>query len=123
MSGFLVGKASEISEGDKKIIVANGRSIGVYNLGGQFFAIRNTCPHKGAALCTGITAAFITSSGPGNFEYEREGEIARCPWHQWEFDIKTGCMVVDPKMRTKTYEVTVERYDVSIEDNNVYIHV
>lgn len=123
MSGVLVGKASEIPEGDKKIIVANGRSIGVYNIGGQFFAIRNTCPHQGAALCSGITAALITSSGPGNFEYERDGEIVRCPWHQWEFDIKTGYMIADPKMRTKIYEVTVERYDVSIEDDHVYIYV
>ncbi|MBP1156227.1 MULTISPECIES: Rieske (2Fe-2S) protein [unclassified Paenibacillus] len=123
MSGFLVGKASEIPEGDKKIVVADGRSIGVYNIGGQFYAIRNTCPHQGAALCTGITAAFITSSGTGSFEYERDGEIVRCPWHQWEFDIKTGCMVIDPKMRTKSYEVTVERYDVSIEDQDVYIHL
>ncbi|EFZ1984457.1 Rieske (2Fe-2S) protein, partial [Shigella flexneri] len=101
MNGFLVGKASEIPEGEKKIILANGRSIGVYNIGGEFFAIRNICPHQGAALCSGITSAFINSSGPGNFVYEREGEIVRCPWHQWEFDIKTGCMIVDPNKRTK----------------------
>ena len=123
MSGYLVGKASEIPEGEKKIVVAGGRSIGVYNIGGQYFAIRNTCPHQGAELCSGITAALITSSGPGDFEYERDGEIVRCPWHQWEFDIKTGCMIVDPKIRTKSYEVTVERYDVSVEENNVYIHL
>ncbi|WP_134703014.1 Rieske (2Fe-2S) protein [Ammoniphilus sp. YIM 78166] len=123
MSGYLVGKASEIPVGEKKIIEANGRSIGVYNIGGEFFAIRNTCPHQGAPLCKGIKTAFITSKGPGNFDYERDGEIVRCPWHQWEFDIKTGCMVVDPKMRTKSYEVTVERYDVSIEENNVYVHL
>ncbi|ALS21422.1 MULTISPECIES: Rieske (2Fe-2S) protein [Paenibacillus] len=123
MSVFLVGKASEIPEGKKKIVEANGRSIGVYNIAGQFYAIRNTCPHQGAALCAGLTAAYITSTGPGHFEYERDGEIVRCPWHQWEFDIKTGCMIVDPKMRTKSYEVTVERYDVSIEDNEVYIHL
>jgi nitrite reductase (NADH) small subunit len=122
MSNFLVGKVSEIAEGDKKIIEANGRSIGVYNINGEFFAIRNTCPHQGAALCSGITSALITSKGPGNFEYERDGEIVRCPWHQWEFDIKTGAMVADPKKKIKTYEVTVERYDVSIEENLLYLH-
>jgi len=123
MTGFLVGKASEIPEGGKKIIEANGRSIGIYNIGGEFFAIRNTCPHQGAALCSGITTEFINSTGPGNFVHEREGEIVRCPWHQWEFEIKTGCMVVDPKKRTKSYEVTVERFDVSVEDKEVYVHI
>ncbi|WML50919.1 Rieske (2Fe-2S) protein [Neobacillus sp. PS3-12] len=123
MNGVLVGKTSEIPEGEKKIITANGKSIGVYNIGGEFFAIRNTCPHQGAALCSGITTAFIDSSGPGNFTYQREGEIARCPWHQWEFDIKTGCMIVDPKKRTKSYEVTVERFDVSVEDKGIYVHI
>lgn len=123
MTRFFVGKASEILEGEKKIIEANGRSIGVYHVGDQFYAIRNTCPHQGAELCRGITTALITSTGPGVFEYEHEGEIVRCPWHQWEFDVKTGCMIVDPKMRTKSYEVTVERYDVSIEDNHLYVHL
>lgn len=123
MNGFLVGKASEIPEGEKKIITVNGRSIGVYNIGGEFFAIRNTCPHQGAPLCSGITTAFIDSSGPGNFTHQREGEIVRCPWHQWEFDIKTGCMAVDPKKRTKSYEVTVERFDVSVEDKDIYVHI
>ncbi|MDQ0218151.1 Rieske (2Fe-2S) protein [Peribacillus cavernae] len=123
MTSFFVGKASEIPEGEKKIVVANGRSIGVYNIEGQFFAIRNTCPHQGAALCTGITTAFINSSGPGNFVHEREGEIVRCPWHQWEFDIKTGHMIVDPKKRTKSYDVTVERFDVSVEESEIYVHL
>ncbi|MBP1153612.1 MULTISPECIES: Rieske (2Fe-2S) protein [unclassified Paenibacillus] len=123
MNRFLVGMASEIPEGSKKIIQAEGRSVGIYNIEGQYYALRNTCPHQGAELCSGITASYITSNGPGDFAYEREGELVRCPWHQWEFDIKTGCMITDPKMRTKTYDVTVERYDVSVEENQLYVHI
>jgi 3-phenylpropionate/trans-cinnamate dioxygenase ferredoxin subunit len=110
-------------EGTRKIIDAEGRSIGIYNIGGAFHAIRNICPHQGAPLCTGPTVAFVTSDEPGEFTYEREGEILRCPWHQWEFDIKSGCMIVDPKMRTKTYDVTVERFDISVEENQVFVHL
>ena len=40
--------------------------------------------------------------------YTREGEIIKCPWHQWEFDIKTGHALYDPKLRVRTYRVEVE---------------
>jgi 3-phenylpropionate/trans-cinnamate dioxygenase ferredoxin subunit len=120
---YAVAKASEIPPGTHKLVTAGGRSLGVYNVAGQFYALRNVCPHQGAELCRGLVKPWIVSSGPGHFEYEREGEIVRCPWHQWEFDIKTGCMIVDPATRTKSYEVTVERFDVSVEDDSVIVHM
>ena len=40
--------------------------------------------------------------------YTREGEILKCPWHQWEFDIKTGQALYDPKLRVRAYRVEVE---------------
>lgn len=123
MSSYLAGRSSEIPPGTRKVVEVNRRSIGIYNINGQFYAIRNLCPHQGAPLCEGITSSYVTSSRPGEFAYEREGEVVRCPWHFWEFDMKSGCMIVDPKMRTKTYDVTVERYDVSVEDGNVIVHM
>ncbi|MDF2726033.1 MAG: Rieske [2Fe-2S] protein [Paenibacillus sp.] len=123
MQKVFVGMKADIPPGTHKIVEAGGRSLGVYNIRGEFYAIRNVCPHQGAALCTGITTSFVTSPRPGEFVYEREGEIVRCPWHFWEFDIKTGCMVVDPKTRMKTYEVTVERYDVTVQEESVFVHV
>ncbi|NHN30505.1 Rieske (2Fe-2S) protein [Paenibacillus agricola] len=123
-----IGLVSEIPPGSHKIVVAGGRSLGVYNLNGQFYALRNICPHQGAELCKGLTKPLVVSSAPGRFEYEREGEIIRCPWHQWEFDIKTGCQIVDPEVRIKSYEVTVEevaveKFDVSVEDGAVIVHM
>lgn len=124
MTKYCVGKASDLAPGEKMIVEAGGRSIGIYNIRGQFYALRNLCPHQGAALCAGVTTAFVTSSGPGDFSFECEGEIARCPWHQWEFDIKTGQMVVDPATRTMTYDVSVEKYDVSVDDEEfIYVHI
>ncbi|TXK68953.1 Rieske (2Fe-2S) protein [Paenibacillus sp. N3.4] len=121
MTRHLVGNVSECTPGSKKIIEVGGRSIGIYNINGEYYAIRNLCPHQGAALCTGTTSAFITSSSPGEFCFEREGEIVRCPWHFWEFDIKTGCMIVDPRTRTKTYDISVERYDVSVNEEQIFV--
>lgn len=120
---YVVATVAEIPPGSRKIVEAGGRSIGVFNQGGQFYALRNVCPHQGAELCRGLVKPLVVSNGPGHFEYEREGEIVRCPWHQWEFDIKTGCMIVDPAMRTKTYEVTVETFGVTVEEGQVVVHM
>jgi nitrite reductase (NADH) small subunit len=120
---YLVGFVSELPPGSKKIVDAGGKSVGIYNINGGYYAIRNLCPHQSAGLCEGITTSFITAKLPGEFHFERDGEIVRCPWHFWEFDIKTGQMVVDPKMRTKTYDVTVEKYDVVVNEDQVYVHL
>jgi nitrite reductase (NADH) small subunit len=121
MGKHVVGTVQEIGPGTKKIVRLEGKSIGVFNIDGRFFALRNICPHQGAPLCEGLIHPLVTSSVPGQYELERDGEIIRCPWHQWEFDIHTGCMIVDPTTRTKTYEVTVEKFDVSLQDDVVMV--
>ena len=63
------------------------------NIKGEFFGLLNRCPHQGAALCEGPLIA-PQSSDPGEIEYTRLGEIIRCPWHGWEFDIRTGCILL-----------------------------
>ena len=50
---FLVGRADDIPPGSRKIVRIAGRSIGVFNVDGAFYAIRNRCPHQGAPLCEG----------------------------------------------------------------------
>ena len=123
MTSHMIGTLEDYPPGSKKCIEIEGKSIGIFNINGQLYALRNVCPHQGAPLCEGSITPWMTASRPYQFEYEREGEIIRCPWHQWEFDIKTGCMIVDPKLRTKTYDVTVESYDISVNSGKVILVV
>ena len=75
----------------------------------SIFGLLNRCPHQGAALCEGPLIGLAQSSDPGEIEYTRLGEILRCPWHGWEFDIRTGQSYCDPKkFRTRAYPVNVE---------------
>jgi 3-phenylpropionate/trans-cinnamate dioxygenase ferredoxin subunit len=109
MAKHIVGTIDEIPVGGRKIVEIAGRSLGVFNVGGEYFALRNRCPHQGGPLCVGQLTGFITSSTPGEYEYSRKGEIVRCPWHGWEFDIRTGQSWFDPaKVRVRRYEVKVE---------------
>ncbi len=111
----VVGPASEIPPGSRKMIVPfRGRAgIGVFNVNGTFHALRNICPHKAGPLCVGRVSGRVTADAPPtagdtNLDLVRDGEIIRCPWHLWEFDILTGACLVDPRMRVKTYPVSIE---------------
>ncbi len=104
-----MGATKEIPPGKSKIVNVGNRSIGVYNIKGEYFAIKNVCPHQQAPLCLGEVTGMMLPCRPGEFIYGRDGEIVRCPWHGWEFDIKTGRSVFNPhRVRVRSYEVTVE---------------
>ena len=86
-----VGKVQDLPSGSRKIVPLGGRSgIGVFNVNGKFHAVKNVCPHQGGPLCQGRLRPHVRSSGPYHVTWEREGEILKCPWHNWEFDLKTG---------------------------------
>lgn len=109
MKRHIICKASEIPVGGRKIVDADGKSIGIFNVKGQFYALRNICPHQMAPLCLGKVTGYSEPSNVGEFNWSRDGEIIRCPWHAWEFDIKTGKSIFNPhKVKTRSYEVKVE---------------
>lgn len=103
-----VGSTSDIPINSFKVVDAGGRSIGVYNIEGEFYAIHNYCPHQGAKLCQGPVSGTTLPSGVYEYLYGREREIVRCPWHGWEFDIKTGKSLFDEKVRARSYPVQVK---------------
>ncbi|MDE2777778.1 MAG: Rieske (2Fe-2S) protein [Chloroflexota bacterium] len=122
MRRIVVAKVGEIPAGERKIIVPfRGRAgIGIFNVKGRFYALRNICPHKRGPLCTGEVAGRSTTSAPpsltgGFVGYEREGEIIRCPWHAWQFDIATGQCLVDPDVRVKTYPIIVDGDELIVD--------
>jgi 3-phenylpropionate/trans-cinnamate dioxygenase ferredoxin subunit len=107
---YLVGRADDIPPGSRKIVRIAGRSIGVFNVDGEFFAIRNRCPHQGAPLCEGKLWGALSADTPGNFHYTANKEILTCVWHGWEFSLRTGQSWCDPQ------RLRVRRYDVSLDD-------
>ena len=110
MSRRVVAKASDVAPGTCRIVTARGREIGIFNVGGEYFALSNRCPHKGAELCRGMIVGLAQSNAPGEYHLSRPGEFIRCPWHGWEYDIRTGQSWCDPKsVRARQFEVTVER--------------
>jgi len=77
--------------------------------GGRKCVMVNGCPHKGGSLSKGKLTGLVQSSAPGEYRYGRRGEIIRCPWHSWAFDIRTGRSWCDPeRVRARNFPVRVE---------------
>ena len=90
MARHVVASVDELPPGTRKFLEIDGRPIAVFNIKGEYFGLLNRCPHQGASLCEGPLIGLAQSSTPGEIEYSKLGEIIRCPWHGWEFDVRTG---------------------------------
>ena len=105
---IVVGPADSIPVGGVKLLPIGRYGVGVYNVGGTLHALANYCPHRGGPLCRG-TLTGMTEPGERPYEvrWVREGEIVRCPWHGWEFDVATGESVSGPTRRVRSYPVAI----------------
>ena len=105
---YVVAPVEDLPPGERRIVEIDRRSIGVFNVDGRFFALRNRCPHQGGPLCEGQVLGAVESSGPGDFQFDPGRRILACPWHGWEFDLATGQSWCDPRrLRTRAYAARV----------------
>ncbi|MBM4123656.1 MAG: Rieske 2Fe-2S domain-containing protein [Nitrospira sp.] len=99
MSEFVrVAGTADVAPGSGMVTEANGQSIALFNVAGTFYAIDNDCVHRGGPLGEG----------------ELVGETVSCPWHNWQYDVKTGRSLTNPSACVKSYQVKVNGADVTI---------
>ena len=101
MASVKVAQVGEIAPGSGKVASAGGKAIAVFNIGGVFYAIDNTCTHRGGPLGEG----------------ELSGETVECPWHGAHFNVKTGAVTRPPA------PAGVRSFPVKIEGNDVLVEV
>ena len=102
MTGFLKAtKSDEIAPGQGKMVELNGKKIAIFNVEGAFYAIDDTCTHRGGPLSQGTL----------------DGKQVTCPWHGGVFDIATGEVSGPPPLKG------VSRYNVRIEGGDVEVEV
>src|SRR5476651_1082252 len=111
MSRHAVAQAGELPPGARKLVRVGAIEIGLFNAGGAVRAYRNACPHAGAPVCTGRVSGTSMPSQVYEYIYGMEGCVLRCPWHGWEFDLRTGEHIVDPQVRLKSVPVESENLD------------
>jgi nitrite reductase (NADH) small subunit len=116
-----VAGIGELLPGERKVIEADDLVIGVFNLDGEWFALEGVCPHQGGPLCDGALFrhldAEVTPEGRiRRFFRSEEHNILACPWHGYEYDIRTGDCLVNPIYAVQTFPTLVE-------DGSVYVVV
>ncbi|MBI3825884.1 MAG: Rieske 2Fe-2S domain-containing protein [Candidatus Rokubacteria bacterium] len=94
-----LGAVSDVPEGEGRVIEAGEGSVALFNVEGRFYAIDNTCPHRGGPL------------GDGDLE----GRVVICPWHAWRWDVTTGANVNNPAVKLACWPVIVEGEDLYLE--------
>ncbi|PWT91227.1 MAG: nitrite reductase [Blastocatellia bacterium] len=96
---IILGEAVNLRPGTcARFELPQGDELAVFNVDGEYYAIENFCPHKGALLSEGCVA----------------GHIVECWWHGWQFDVRTGeCLTVREKIRT--FEVKVREGMLTID--------
>lgn len=93
-----VASVADVEPGSGKVVEAGGRAIALFNVDGTFYAIDNTCLHRGGPV------------GEGDLD----GAVVTCPWHGFQYDVITGRNVFDPEVGLATFPVRVANGDVLI---------
>lgn len=118
MAKHLACRYEELSATGMKAVQLERKAVVLVRAGdGSVHALRNVCPHKGPCLSDGMLDKGCSGASAGDYLYEADTELLRCPWHSWEFDIRTGKSLFDPE------RVKVRTYTVTVEEGNVYVEV
>ena len=93
-----VAKTSEIAPGTSKVVEVSGKTVALFNCEGTFYAIDNTCKHRGGPLGEGSLSSTTVT----------------CPWHGWEYDVTTGECAMDRSIKVQKFDVKVEGDDILV---------
>jgi nitrite reductase/ring-hydroxylating ferredoxin subunit len=92
-------EASALAPGQGMELSVEGRAVAIFNVGGRFYAVANTCLHRGGPLGQGFL----------------EGQVVTCPWHAWQYDVATGENVANRAVKVASYPVKVEDGQVLVK--------
>jgi nitrite reductase (NADH) small subunit len=99
MARIRVGNAADVPPGEGRLVEADGRPLALFNVSGRYYAIDNSCPHRGGPLAEG----------------DLDGGVAVCPWHGWRWDVTTGANVNNPAVAVACFPVTVGPDGIFVE--------
>jgi len=94
-------RIEDVPAGQRKMVKVGGKRIALFNIDGNYYAIDDTCTHKGGPLSEGQVA----------------GTTVTCPWHHSSFDLRSGDGMTPPA------EVGVSTYNVRVVDDDIEVEI
>ena len=99
MAFLRAARKDEIPPGTIREFQVDGKTLAISNVEGKFYAINNTCLHRGGPIGQGTLS----------------GKTVTCPWHGWQYDVTTGKLVTNPAVGVETYPVEVRGGDIFVD--------
>jgi len=99
MAFVRTAKTNELSPGTIREFQVEGKAVALANVDGKYYAINNTCLHRGGPL------------GQGTMN----GNVVTCPWHGWQYDVTTGKVVANPAVGVDCYKIEVRGEDIFVD--------
>ena len=93
-----VASLNDLTPGAAMKVEVSGKDVALFNVEGTVYALDNTCLHRGGPLGEGML----------------EGDVVTCPWHMWEYNVRTGEKVGVPSIKVARYDVQVEGNDIKV---------
>jgi nitrite reductase/ring-hydroxylating ferredoxin subunit len=119
MSHILVGPATSLADGERRIVFHAGTEIGVFRWDGKFYAYENLCVHQGGPACEGMIMHRVMDVLAEDRTYVRQAFSETdvnfvCPWHGYEYDIKTGECIGDRRLKLRAYPVVEKNGEIFV---------
>lgn len=95
-----IARTGDIPEGESRPYVVGRRQVALFRIDGEFYAIDNLCPHRGASLAHGLLRGYIIT----------------CPLHRWEFDVRDGHMQMAPGVESFPLKIEGDAILVAVTD-------
>jgi len=117
-SEFEIGKVCDFVKGKPKRVEVNGHALVVVREQDEFYALHDSCPHQGARLSNGHVSGTTHYCKPGdNIPYGSDGQILVCPWHGYEYNLRTGRSIFNPEV------IRVRCYPLRVADDRILVNL
>lgn len=119
MAEIFVGKLSDFDSPGRKIITRDDMDIGVFHIDGEVYAYENDCPHQGGPVCHGrilkkVEEVIMENKTSKGLTFSSKHTHVVCPWHGFEFNIRTGRHPGDRNAVLTPVEVKIRNHDVFV---------
>jgi nitrite reductase (NADH) small subunit len=119
MTEYPAGHVDDYADGDRKVVVCGDAEVGVFRIGDEFFAWHNRCAHRAGPICQGrimkrVIEPVAADKTTRTQEYDETESHIVCPWHGYEFSIKTGYHQGSQRQRLRKAEL-------AIRDGAIYV--
>lgn len=115
MSAQPVCSVDDLAPGERAAITVDGREIVVFNVDGEYRAYLNQCAHQAGPVCDGPLVDTVLPNDDGDPEPALDGYVLTCPWHGWEYDVRTGETIANVTQRLVAVDVAVEDRQVCVD--------